>query len=245
MMSAQQLEGGALLTVWERALAQPPEAREDVLLQAVFEKSARAQTLGQFNARLIDAHARLFGRELALRSGCARCGSVAQFSTDCAQLAAPLPVTAGDEQSHRLRLDEYEIEFRLPGRADITAVSSAVSDNDFALQLLERCVLACTRDDAPIPISALPDAVLDALSQKMEALDPAASISFAVACPQCDARWDAKLDVGSVLWQKIQAAAEHLLLDIDALARAYGWSEREILQLTALRRAAYLQMVSA
>ena len=106
-------------------------------------------------------------------------------------------------------------------------------------------MLACTRDDANVPVGALPDAVLDILSQRMEALDPAASVSFAVECPHCDTQWEARLDVGQLLWQKIQAAAESLLLDIDALARAYGWTECEVLQLNPLRRAAYLQMVNA
>ena len=52
-------------------------------------------------------------------------------------------------------------------------------------------------------------------------------------------------DIGDMLWQKVRAAAERVLLDIDVLARAYGWTEREVLRLNPLRRAAYLQMVTA
>jgi hypothetical protein len=33
------------------------------------------------------------------------------------------------------------------------------------------------------------------------------------------------------------------LLDVDALARAYGWSEPQVLALSATRRAAYLQLI--
>ncbi|HJQ82925.1 MAG TPA: GNAT family N-acetyltransferase, partial [Candidatus Binatia bacterium] len=55
----------------------------------------------------------------------------------------------------------------------------------------------------------------------------------------------APLDVGRLLWEKVQIAAERLLLDVDALARAYGWTEREILSLSPGRRAAHLQIVSA
>ena len=43
----------------------------------------------------------------------------------------------------------------------------------------------------------------------------------------------------------MRTAAERLFLDIDALARAYGWTEREILNLPPARRAAYLQIVTA
>jgi hypothetical protein len=48
-----------------------------------------------------------------------------------------------------------------------------------------------------------------------------------------------------MLWMRLQLAAERLLLDVDALARAYGWSEAQVLALPPLRRAAYLQMVGA
>ena len=87
--------------------------------------------------------------------------------------------------------------------------------------------------------------VLDALSRHMEALDPGAGVSFALVCPQCGTCWDAQLDVGELVWQKLRAAAERLLLDVDALARAYGWTEPEVLRLSPVRRAAYLQMVIA
>ena len=96
-----------------------------------------------------------------------------------------------------------------------------------------------------MPVHELPMPVLDALSRHMEALDPGAGVSFALVCPQCGTCWDAQLDVGELVWQKLRAAAERLLLDVDALARAYGWTEPEVLRLSPVRRAAYLQMVIA
>jgi hypothetical protein len=244
MPMGAELDGDALLTLWERTLGQPPQARDEALLQVLSEGASPAQTLGDRNARLIDVHARVFGRELALLSRCVQCGTAVQFSTDCESLAAQIPAPDASA-SHRLQVHGHLIEFRLPTSTDIAAASGTPAENDFVLQLLERCVLACTRDDASVPVGALPEAVLDTLSQRMEALDPAASMSFAVECPHCDAQWEARLDVGQLLWQKIQAAAESLLLDIDALARAYGWTERDVLRLNPLRRAAYLQMVTA
>mgnify|MGYP001788484044 CR=1 FL=1 len=40
-------------------------------------------------------------------------------------------------------------------------------------------------------------------------------------------------------------AAERVLLDVDALARCYGWTESEVLRLSPTRRAAYLQLAAA
>jgi hypothetical protein len=107
------------------------------------------------------------------------------------------------------------------------------------------CSLHGVEFNADLDPDCLPDAVVDRLSRRIEQLDPGARVSFTVACPDCAKSWDAALDVGDMLWMRLQAAAERLLLDVDALARAYGWSEAQVLALPPLRRAAYLQMVGA
>jgi hypothetical protein len=51
------------------------------------------------------------------------------------------------------------------------------------------------------------------------------------------------LNVASLLWDDIEAHAHKLVGEVDALARAYGWTEPEILVLSPQRRATYLAMV--
>jgi len=235
----------ALLALWEAALGQPTEARAEALLGAAPEGRGPAFTLGERNARLIELHARLFGREIELLSHCPACQAVAQFSADCKALAAQMRPGPAAAPTHRLQAHGHAIEFRLPGSADVAQACAAEGEHDFTQRLLERCVLACTHEGQSVAVAQLPEPVLDALSQRMEALDPGASVSFTLDCPQCAARWQAPLDVGEMLWRKVRAAAERALLDIDALARTYGWNEREVLRLSPLRRAAYLQMVTA
>jgi hypothetical protein len=52
-------------------------------------------------------------------------------------------------------------------------------------------------------------------------------------------------DIGEFFWTEIAVQAQRLLREIDALARAYGWTEREILSLPGQRRQAYLELVAA
>jgi len=231
-----------LLALWERGLARPMYERAGALLAANGEPPPR--TLGEQTVRLLGLHSALFGTEADLLSHCPACRSVASFAADCDRLIDGLQRPAMGA-SHRLDLDEVAIEFRLPEAADLAAAATEDTDEGFARRVLDRCVLSCTRHGEHVPVSGLPDAVLDAVSERMEALDPAAAISFAVVCPECGARWNAPLDVGRLLWEKVQLSVERLLLDVDALARAYGWTEREILSLSPGRRAAYLQIVSA
>ena len=243
-----RLEANALLAQWERALGQVASARDDVLLQGLSDATTAPRRLGERNARLLVLHAQIFGSELALLSHCPACATAAQFSADCEALAAQTPDIEAASSPHRLEAEGHSIEFRLPEStdlADITAASGVQDDDKFASALLARCVLTCTRDGAGVQPNELPMSVLDALSQRMDALDPCASVSFALECPECATHWDARLDVGQQLWTKLRAVAERILLDVDALARAYGWTESEVLRLSPTRRAAYLQLVSA
>ena len=235
------IEGETLLALWERALAQPMATRADALLG---DGAGRGHaTLGERNARLAALHAQLFGRELDLLSHCPACAAAAQFSGDCEVLAGT--VSAEAAATHRLAVGDHLIEFRLPVADDVNAASRHEDAEEFARALLERCVVACTCAGVEVLPSRLPLAALDALSQRMEVLDPAASVSFALECPQCASHWSAPLDLAQVVWQKLQAAAERLLLDVDTLARSYGWTERDVMALSATRRAAYVQMAAA
>ncbi len=242
LLDGPVLRDELLLAIWERGIACETWARADALLAASGAEGPR--TLGQRTRGLLRLHASLFGGRADLVSRCPSCQTAAQFSVDCSTLLEQLPATA-DSATQRLELDGFALEFRLPTGADVAAASSEDTDEGFARCVLDRCVLVCVRDGVLTSLNDVPDHVLDAVSRQMEGLDPGASLSFAVRCPECAAHWDAPLDTGQLVWQKVQAAAERLFLDIDALARAYGWTEQQVLSLPPVRRAAYLQIVSA
>lgn len=234
-----EMDADGLLALWERTLGPSGGVRDDLLLQG----EPPARTLGGRNTRLLALHTRWFGAELALLSHCPACAGVVEFAADGERLMAQM--AAGDDgAAHCVELLGHQVEFRLPGADDVAAAAAAEDDDTFAQAVLERCVLGCTHDGAPLAVKQLPAPLCEAISQQMEALDPAASLSFAVECPDCATQWDARLDLGQLVSQKLQAAAERLLLDVDALARAYGWTEAEVLALSPVRRAAYLQMAA-
>ena len=79
----------------------------------------------------------------------------------------------------------------------------------------------------------------------MGAADPQAEITFALDCPGCGQGWNALFDVATFFWSELAAEARRLLREIDAIARAYGWSERDILGLSAGRRQSYLETIAA
>jgi hypothetical protein len=72
-----------------------------------------------------------------------------------------------------------------------------------------------------------------------------AEIRLSFACPVCGDGFEDNLDLPAFLWAEMTAKAKRLLTEVHHLAAAYGWSEAEILGLSAARREFYLGMVGA
>jgi hypothetical protein len=47
------------------------------------------------------------------------------------------------------------------------------------------------------------------------------------------------------MWAQIDARARRLIAEVHTLAREYGWSEREVLDLSEVRRALYLELAQS
>ncbi|HYH79042.1 MAG TPA: hypothetical protein VEX86_04575, partial [Longimicrobium sp.] len=133
------------------------------------------------------------------------------------------------------------MRFRLPDSRDLAAAAGCRSAGEARRVLAARCVL-----EAEAPADAaddLPDEVIAAMSERMAVAAPDAELSLALECPACGHAWDAVLDVAAFFWAELSARARRLLREIDLLARAYHWSETEILALTPARRRAYIELV--
>lgn len=224
-----------MLAMWEGALGRRGAQREQVLLDAA------PCSLPERNLLALRRYAQLFGPAVELVGRCAHCGATVEFTIDAGQCAGTLAQdapgnAAGETQWHELEAeDSATLRFRLPLPADLHALDAFDDPDAFATALLARCV------DGGAPASA---ETRDAISRRMETLLSGALLSFALHCPDCGGAWNAPLDPVELLWRELRLRAERLLSDIAALARGFGWSERDILELGPLRRAAYLQLLA-
>jgi hypothetical protein len=243
------LAAADILDVWERGAGQHPIERALTMLGAAFPEQTRGQlaglSIGRRDGHLFAVRAHTFGRLLEARADCPACGERPELTLDLEQLglgesgpASPSPDPPGD-----LALDGYALRFRLPCSDDLAAVAGLPSDEAARRALVRRCVLAATLADAPCDVDALPEPVLAALAERMDELDPLATVDLALTCPACGHGWQTSLDIGEILWSEIAGTARRLLQEVHTLARAYGWREADILALGATRRRAYLEMV--
>lgn len=218
------------LQLWERAAALPMARRDAVLL------GAAPSSLAARNVLALRRYASFFGAVAAVLGRCPHCGATVEFDVDVEACASALPEPASTDTWHALECDGQHARFRLPAPADLLALEAIEDDATFAECLLARCM-----DDGILPAPG----VREAIDRRMAALGSGASVHFEIACPECAATWIAPLDPVALLWEELRLRAERLLGEIATLARRWGWREQDILRMSPLRRAAYLQLATA
>jgi hypothetical protein len=241
------LTANDVIWLWETGLCQHPLDRALTILGQAYPELKRAdlarQSIGQRDLNLLAFYEQSFGSTLEAQANCPACAERLEFSLDTRELRA---VAEGQEtrSEYQLSSDGLEIVFRLPNSFDLAAVT-AYSDIELArLKLLELCLLKAEFEGEAVLARALPSEIGARLVAEMSECDPQANILLDLTCPACQERWQLGFDIGLFIWDKIENQAHRLLREVHSLARAYSWSETDILALSAARRQFYLEMVS-
>jgi hypothetical protein len=188
--------------------------------------------LGRRNAALAELRRTCFGTEMRSWVACPECRERLEFELDAAALAS-------DGAMSRQSVMVGGRAFRLPTSRDLAGIAHEGDARRAALRLLQNC---CAEE---VDATAWGDAELEQIGEQLAQADPLAETRLDLSCNACGHTWEELLDLSSYVWTEIEARARRLLLEIHALASAYGWSEREILALSEPRRALYVEMVQA
>jgi len=108
----------------------------------------------------------------------------------------------------------------------------------------KRCVEQALMKGNEVPIEDLPQVAIEALSDQMSKSDPQSDLILDLECPECKHKWQILFDIVKFFWTEINSHARHLLDDVHTLAYAYGWSETDILSMSANRRQFYIDRVT-
>jgi hypothetical protein len=237
-----------LMTVWERGLNQTLLERVLTLLTAAcpeIESGAIAElSIGERDARLLQLREWMFGSLLVNTAECPQCTERVEWENRIADIRIqPSPITPLPAEFN-LNVEDYGLRFRLPTSMDIAAFMNAPCGDLTPQDLLKRCIVSARHAGEACDSGSLPEDVLAALGRRIEELDPQAEIRIDLTCPQCSHKWDVLFDIASFLWTEINHWAERTLRTVHKLASVYGWSEREILNLSPVRRQLYLGLVN-
>lgn len=211
-----RLDASAILAAWEVGAARRPLDRALAILWAAGADGDDPADLplAERDRRLLSVRAGTFGPELPALATCPGCGAELEMELDAGDLAAILPADRGDGATRALT------------SRDLAAVS-ALDTEEIAPALRSRLATA-------------PDLPAAELDRQIRASAEAAELTTRIACTDCGREWVETLDVAAHVWADVETAALRLVGEVAELAAAYGWSEREILGLSPVRRAAYL-----
>ncbi len=231
-----------LLAIWERGEREEAGTRGLLLLAGACtapDDELAIVPAGRRDALLLDFRERLFGPDFAGITSCPACGEAIELTFDASEVRRGTP----QAETAVVNAGAFEVELRLPTAGDLAAIDSLPDVSSARTVLFDRCVLRAGDGDGAVAAIDLPAQVVQAVVARMAELDPQADVAIDVACPACAHAWREPFDVVTFLWGELAAWARRLLADVHLLASAYGWSEGDILGLTAVRRDAYLEML--
>jgi hypothetical protein len=238
----------SLLEVWEDALRLTPSARPVALLSLALP-AANAEQLAKLPLGVRDAHLLrlrrvLFGDSMDCLTGCPFCNGELEFAVSAGALLQQADDTGARE--HWLEGPDHRVHFRTPNSADLIKLSRLdLKPDGYQEEIVARCVIDVQGPAGSVEPATLPQDMVDLLADEMERRDPLAMIWLDLGCAQCGHVWQSLFDVASLVWADVDRWARAFLHQVHLLARAYGWTERDVLQLSGPRREHYLGMIGA
>jgi hypothetical protein len=236
-LDLSHVDDATLMDLWDDAQSRTRPWRELAVLAGCCGEAIDTLAglpLGERDRLLLAVRLHLFGDRVEAESRCADCGERLDLSFDIGDMIAP---RAADSPATR-RLEARGVRVRALTSADVAAVLGAADPEPV---LLGRCV----EHDPAAAADALHDPALQAeIAAALEEADPGAETILTVRCPWCDAARESVFDPAAFLLAELGTYAARLVGEVDQLARAYGWPERDILALGPRRRRRYLERTS-
>ena len=231
-------DAALLLTAWEHAESVPACAVGAVLLHRVglVDDLAGALDLplSTATALLARLYRDTFGATDQALARCPDCGLQLEVDLPLDQLGA-LPSTP--QQASLPGPDGTTMVVRCPTTRDLL---EAARSDDPAAAVSARCVQ--TQDGGSLDPAALDAQQLEAIEATAERLAGAAAAVLSSLCPECGGQVRADVDIAALLWQRVRSEVPAVLAEVAELAAAYGWSETDVLAMSAMRRGVYLEL---
>jgi hypothetical protein len=235
-----RISATSLLQVWERGQLQAPVEKALTLLAAAYPDATREElamlSIGRRDASLLTLREQLFGSQLSSLTDCPACGEQLELNFNVADIRATSPAVGS---SLSVSESGYELELRLPNSFDLLRLANCSTISEMRSQLFAQCVMGVTQG-----LDNLPAEIVNLAIARMGEADPQADVEVDLSCPECRHVWQTGFDIVTYLWSELHTWAGQMLREVHLLASSYGWSEADILNMSAPRRRGYLEMLA-
>ena len=194
-----------------------------------------SMSLAERDRRLVALRRATFGSAMEVTTRCPDCETALETPMDL-RLLSELPAPDDPVAVH----GHGGFRFRLPSTLSLM---KALSSPDDPRRALVRGTLE-TPDPKELDNEDI-DRLVPELAAAWEAVDPMAEVRLDFRCVACETTFHRVFDIAETFYAEVETHARRLLLDIHALASAYGWTEEQVLALGPVRRRLYVDMVSA
>jgi hypothetical protein len=198
-------------------------------------------SLGDRASLLLTARKLMIGDTLSCATGCQSCGKA--MSLDISADAIIQEEPAEPRMDYELEASGFSLRVRpLTAEDQDALVTKKISGPDALAQELARACIV--RSESTLP-ETLPESLLEAISLRLEEIDPLSDINLNLLCPECGYPFQASLPVEEFVLGELGMRGDQLEREVHWLAFHYHWSEGEILSLPAAKRKRYVELVNA
>jgi hypothetical protein len=239
------LAAADIVSIWELGSHRPDWSKALIALGAALPEARPSElaemTVGERNAHLLALRKNVIGPVMQASVKCPACTEPLEFEQSIDELLESYAPPA--EREFAFAANDYSARYRLLDSGDLAHAAACGAEPGARQALAGRALLEVSRAGEAIEVPDLPDEISEALSKEMAGRDPLAHIAIPLACFACGHVWSATLQIVPFLWLELERKAKQLLEDVVAIARAYGWSEAEILAMGPDRRQYYLDSI--
>jgi len=236
-----------VLQVWEESSGQPLIDKSIRLLAKACSVSNPDQlfhlSIGDRDARLLRIREWMFGYTLRNKVNCPKCAETIEWETNTRDLHLKSYSQDLSVKKFYLESNDYSVQFRLPDSLDLFEITKEPKSEDSGKKMISNCILTITKNDIKCVPDDLPLSVWEALSDRMSEEDPQADIRMNLTCPACRHDWEANFDIAGYLWTEINNWARRILAEVSLLAKAFSWSEQDLLNMSPYRRQLYIELL--
>lgn len=179
----------------------------------------------------------LFGNKFSNIAHCPQCNQTVEWDLYLQQMGIPNLIDIPDNLEIPIKIADYNLMVRLPNSNDLFS-----NNKD---KIIENCILNFKEYNEQLIDQKIPDILVNQISSKYDEICKASNITYHLNCVECEHKWQVIFDIVAYLWKEIDQWAKSFLGQIYMLAKTFGWSETDIINMSDNRRNYYLNLLNS